>query len=100
VVTREAATPAQARRSRDFLVYAVARPLMLVFWTLILWGTMYGCALLYRSATMGPATAVRQALSAPEAGVGLLNVILALSAVVVWVIVAVAAWQRRSQRTP
>jgi hypothetical protein len=87
--------PREEQRSQDFLVYAVGRPLMLVFWTLILWGTLYGAALVYRAALAGPSVAVRQALSGGNAALALVNVGLSVGAAAVWTAVGVALWQRR-----
>jgi hypothetical protein len=82
-------------QSSDFLVYAIGRPLMLVFWMLILWGTLYGSALLYRSVMNGPTAAVRQALSGGDATVGLVSLALSLCAAAVWTALAVGMWQKR-----
>ena len=85
---------AEAEREGDFLVYAVARPLMFVVWALILWGTAVALAAVYVLLAAGPAAAVRVLL--PQTTLDLINTGLGTLALVVWITVVAAT--RRSAR--
>jgi type VI protein secretion system component VasK len=76
----------------------LARLLMLVFWILVLWGTLYGLALMYTIVHAGPSEALRQAQSGRASAAGLTNLALSVLALVVWSLIGVAVWNRRVQR--
>ncbi len=82
----------------DFLAYVVGRPLLLAFWSLIVWGTLYGAALLYAAILRGPAEAWQQAFSSGDQLAGVVNVSLALLAAIVWVTAGVVTWRARTKR--
>jgi type VI protein secretion system component VasK len=82
----------------DFLIYVIGRPLMLVFWSLILWGTFYGCALLYAVILRGPTVALKEAMAGRDRLAGVGNLTLTACAVVVWSFVGVAVWTVRRAR--
>jgi hypothetical protein len=87
--------------SQDFLIYVVGRPLLLVFWSLVVWGSIYGLALLYAVVVDGPAEALRQALSGRDHLAGVTNLALAGFAMIVWSTVGVVIWRSRlSRRQP
>lgn len=72
------------------------RPLLVVFWALVLWGTLY-CGLLVHAACVdGPRAALERALSGRDVGAGFLNLALVVVAVVVWSLVGMAVWSRRA----
>ena len=75
----------------------VGRPLMFVAWVLILWGTLYGVALAYAIATAGLG-AWQRALSGGDRLGGLLSVLSAAAAVVVWSALAILWLVRRRSR--
>jgi hypothetical protein len=85
---------------REGLLLTIARPFLLVFWALVLWGTLY-CGVLLRAAFVdGPRAALAHALSGRDLGAGLLNLALAALAIVVWSLAGVAAWGRRATPGP
>jgi hypothetical protein len=67
----------------------------LVFWSLILWGTLYSALLLHVISVEGPSVAFQRALSGRDMVGGVLNLALAGGAVVVWGIVALLLWRGR-----
>jgi hypothetical protein len=69
----------------------IARPLMFVFWSLILWGTLYLVVLVHGAATQGFGETWHQALSGRDRLGGVVNVALAGIAVLVWAVVGVGA---------
>src|ERR671937_3235851 len=78
--------------------YVIVRPLMLVFWILVLWGTVYACAFLYAAFVSGSATALRQALAGRDGLARLISVAISACAAVVWTTLAIGIWQRRRYR--
>jgi hypothetical protein len=81
---------------RERLLQVVAQPLLVVFWALVLWGTLYGAVLLYAALEDGPGAALERTLSGRDAGAGFLNLALVVVAVVVWASVGVAVWRSRA----
>jgi len=80
---------------RDARIRLLGRPILLVFWSFILWGTLYGLVLIYGAVTEGPSATLRRAMSGQDALAGLANLALAGSAVVVWVGVGIGVAQNR-----
>lgn len=77
------------------LDYAVLRPLLFVFWSLVLWGTLALVAWIWQALTKGPAATLALALRTATADVwGVLNVALPAVAAVVWTAIALLAWSR------
>ena len=72
----------------------VGRPLLVVFWVLVLWGTLYDVVLLRAAFVEGPIRALQRTVSGREAG--LVNLGLAALAPVVWALVGLAVWRSRS----
>ncbi len=85
-------------RARDLLVYAVGRPLLLVFWCLVFWGTAYGLVLLYGAATEGLTVTAQRALSGRDPIAGIANLALAGLAAAVWMLVGAALLTQRRPR--
>ncbi len=85
-------------RSQEPPTHAAGRLLLFVFWALVVWGTVYGLALLPGLVTQGPARLVRAVLHGGNRWAGSLNVLLAVLALCVWVLVALAVWRRRGER--
>ncbi len=83
---------------RDFLIYVVGRPLMFIFWSLVAWGTLYAALFTYCGITQGLATAWVQARSGRDALGGVVNVGLALWALLVWSAVIAIVWRTRRAR--
>ena len=79
------------------LLFAMARPLLFIFWSLVLWGTFVAAAVLWNVLTRGPAATAAAILNRNAPSVlGGANLGLAVLAVAVWVVVlAIAAWARR-----
>jgi len=86
--------------SRDVLLYAVVRPLLFFFWSMVLWGTCMAIALLYAAMRQGPLVAVRRVLEGEDSLGGRVNLALAGLAIVVWSAVAAAVRRRRAARRP
>ncbi len=78
--------------------HALGRLLLFVFWSLIAWGTVYGLALLPQLVARGPARLIRAVLLGSDRWAGSLNVLLAVTALCVWILVGLAVWRRRAQR--
>jgi len=84
-------------RVSDAAIYVVARPLMFVLWMLVLWGTLYGGALLYAVVREGSWEALRRAVSGRDAAAGVVSLIATGVALVVWSLVAVVVWNHRAR---
>lgn len=82
---------------QETLVQLVGRPLLLIFWSLVLWGTFYGLILIHAAIREGPRTVLQRVLAGRDLLGGLLNLELAASAAVVWLGVAIAGWRNRSR---
>lgn len=82
---------------QETLIQMVGRPLLLVFWSLILWGTFYGLILIHAAIREGPGTVLQRVLAGRDLLGGLLNLGLAASAAVVWLGVAIVGWRNRSR---
>jgi hypothetical protein len=79
---------------------AVGRPLLLVFWALILWGTIILGALAWKALTEGPRASLRaaQAQVAGPSVWGWVNVSLASLSLLVFLLIAGGVLGRRDRR--
>jgi hypothetical protein len=73
----------------------VGRPLLLAFWTLVVWGTVYAALFALAVVTDGPSEALARATAGPDGVVGIANLTLAVVAVAVWAFVGTVVWRRR-----
>ena len=80
---------------REKLVQGLGRPLLLIFWCLVLWGTLYGALLLNALVAEGPTTVLQRALSNRDRVAGVANLALAAIAPAVWLMVGIAIWRSR-----
>jgi predicted neutral ceramidase superfamily lipid hydrolase len=94
-VPREESPPPQPPEEHRLARY-LGRPLLLVFWTLVVWGTVYAGLLVLAVLTEGPSRAVARATTGPDGVVGIVNITLAVVAVAVWVIVGLTVVRVRS----
>jgi hypothetical protein len=85
-------------RASDFVLYVVVRPLLFVFWSLVLWGTFYGLALLYHVVVDGPTISFERVLAGRDVLAGRVNIALVGVAGVVWTVVFLAVHVRRRSR--
>lgn len=85
-------------RARDFVLYVVVRPLLFVFWSLVLWGTFFGLALLYQVVVDGPIISLERVLAGRDVLAGRVNIALVGVAGVVWTLVFLAVYIRRRSR--
>ena len=83
---------------RDFWIYAVGRPLLFVFWSLVAWGTLYAGLFTYCGMTKGFVAAWAQARSGRDVLGGVLNIGLASWATLLWSVVFTVLWRARRQR--
>ncbi len=87
------------RATRQLLLDAIGRPLLLVFWSFVLWGSLM--ALAYGRALLRSGFELRRLL--PPAGTEgrllvWLNLASAVLAVFVWALAGFAWWQARGER--
>jgi hypothetical protein len=87
------------QRRSDFLHSVIVRPLLLAFWLLILWGTVYGLAFLYSVAQAGPRGAFERVMAGPDRRAGVGNLALSACAGIVWGALGAALWRTRLRRT-
>jgi hypothetical protein len=80
---------------RDGLSSAIGRPLLLAFWSLVLWGTLCDLVLIDAAFVEGPRAALHRVLSGGDTAAGYANLALAAVAPVVWGLVGTAAWPAR-----
>ena len=73
-----------ADERRDARIRLLGRPILLIFWSFVLWGTLYGLVLIHGAATEGPSATLRRTLSGQDAPAGLANLALACIAALVW----------------
>ena len=71
---------------------------MFLFWSLIIWGTVYACVLAWSAITIGVVTTWRQALSGRDTLGGVTNLSLAACAMPAWSLVGFVAWRSRRRR--
>jgi hypothetical protein len=83
-------------RLRDVAAQALVRPVLVVFWSLVIWGTLLGLAFLYAAFTRGPSAAVEALLPATGGIRVWFNLALAVLAALAWIAVATAV--RRGRR--
>ena len=74
----------------------LGRPLLLAFWTLVVWGTVYAGLFAFAAVTDGPSDALARATTGPDGVVGIANLTLAVVAVAVWVLVGLTVVRVRS----
>lgn len=80
------------------LARSVGRPLLLVFWTLVVWGTVYGALFALAVVTDGPSDALDRATAEPGRIVGIANLSLAAIALGVWAFAGFTLVRLRSDR--
>jgi hypothetical protein len=80
----------------EWLLYVVGRPLLVVFWALVLWGTLYLFVFVHAALDEGPRVFLQRTLSGRDKLAGLANLGLAILAPVVWGLVGLAIWQHRT----
>jgi hypothetical protein len=85
-------------RASDLATAAIARPLLFAFWIFVLWGTLYGMALGYAIATEGR-SALGRSLSGDVVR-GVVNLIAAALAVLVWTTIGAAVLINRTAKEP
>jgi hypothetical protein len=83
-------------RLRHFVTYVLLRPLLFIFWSLVLWGTWALLAFLWALLAHGPAEALARIGPRGRGAWG--NAVVAALAAVTWLI-ALAAWWGRRPRT-
>ncbi len=84
---------------RDFLVATLERPLLLVFWIFVFWGTLLIAVFGVRVASAGLAEAVASLWPGREdASLAYANLASAVLAALVWLSVAVLALRARRER--
>lgn len=87
----------RSSRVRDFWSYAVARPLLVLFWAFVAWGTLLLAGLAWSAATKGLTATVAAATPHSQHGIwGWLNLIAPGFALAVWSLWAAAAARTRS----
>jgi len=84
-------------RASDLATAVFARPALFVFWVLVLWGTFYGFALAYAIVAEGTG-AFRRAISGDDPLGGVVSLMAATLAVVVWTTLGALAFTRRAQK--
>jgi hypothetical protein len=87
-----------ARAPESGRSYALARPLLLIAWALVFWGTLVAGAIVWKSVELGPATAIGRLVSGTSTGpptVGYVNLACAVFAVAAWTTLAVLLVKRR-----
>ncbi len=82
---------------REAAIRGLERPLLLAFWCLVLWGTLYGFLILDAVVTEGPTAVPKMVLSGQDYVLGAVNLSLAASAAAVWLMVGVAIWRSRAR---
>jgi len=90
----EPSSPAPPDEHR--LARYLGRPLLLAFWTLVVWGTVYAGLFAFAVVTDGPSDALARATTRPDGVVGIANLTLAVVAVAVWVLVGLTVVRVRS----
>ena len=84
--------------TRAFFLNVVGRPLLFVFWAMVLWGTFYDLVLLHAVFEHGIYGAFSRALSGTDKTAAMANLLSALLAVLVWTSVAVLVWWSARER--
>jgi len=90
-------TTARHVNGSDHLLAMIGRPLVLVIWAFLLWGTLYGATLAYATATEGP-SALGRVLYGGDPLLGLVSFSAACLAAIVWSIIGVFAlinWRQK-----
>jgi hypothetical protein len=94
--------PADQPAAAGRIARYVGRPLLLAFWTLVVWGTLYAALFAFAAAAEGPSRALARATTGPDRLVGIANLTLGAFALVVWTLVGAVVWRvrRASRPTP
>jgi hypothetical protein len=87
-------SPKEAGRLSRYL----GRPLLLGFWCLVVWGTLYAGLFAFAALTEGPSQALARALGGPDDLVGVANLTTAAMAIIVWTFVGTIVLRRRQGR--
>jgi len=86
---------------REAVIYGVGRPLLLVFWSLVLWGTLFGGHLVLVAVDIGVSKGIQQTLSSKDSTGGILNLLIAGLAAIVWCAVGLACfihWRKQASK--
>lgn len=97
-VPREESPPPEPPEEHRLARY-LGRPLLLVFWTLVVWGTVYAASFAFAALTEGPSRAFARATTGPDRVVGIVNLTLAVVALGVWVTVGLTVMRVRAARS-
>ena len=95
---RDEDAPASDPEDASRLARYLGRPLLLVFWTLVVWGTVYALLFAFAALTEGPSRALARATGGPDGAFGIVNLALAVVAVSVWAFLGLAVWRGRTER--
>ncbi len=87
-------TPDDERRER--LLQVAGRPLLLASWSLVLWGTLYDFVLIRAAFVEGPRVVLHRVLSGGDIVAGIVNLVLAALAPIVWGLVSMAIRRSRT----
>ena len=83
---------------REAIIYGVGRPLLLVFWAVVSWGTLFGGHLVLAALDKGISGAIQQALSGKDSLAGILNLFSAGLAGGVWCVAGAAYLRYRRKQ--
>ena len=80
---------------RKWFIHVLGPSLLLVLWSLVLWGSLYACLLLRATLVEGPRAVLHRVLSGGDVVAGIVNLALAGLAPLVWGLVGFAFWRHR-----
>jgi hypothetical protein len=92
----DGAAPAAAPDDERPLARSLGRPLLLVFWTLVVWGTVYAVLFAFAVVTEGPSEAFVRVTTGPDRIFGIVSLTLAVVALLVWGAVGLTVVRVRS----
>jgi len=92
----ERANPLEAWR--NWLRSTFVRPVVLVLWIAVAWGTLYGLLLLVAIVRQGPSLAFRTALSGDDRIAAAINVATSGLALCVWLLLGLGVLMNRPRR--
>lgn len=81
----------------DWLLQVVGRPILVVLWCLVFWGTFYGAAFVYSVASEGFTIVADRVLSGRDVHGGVVNLALMVFATVVWALVGIVTLRVRAK---